>query len=231
MLTRPTIFLFDIDGTILLTGGAGRRAFAHAFQALTGRADAVGSFSFEGMTDRAIARRGLLALGRDPDEALFDQLVDTYLVALEAELRDPRGYVVMPSIREVVAELGALPDAAVGLGTGNVRRGAQAKLAHADLWAPFKFGGFGCDHEDRTELLRVGAERGAAQLGLPREACRVVVIGDTTRDIAAAHGIGADCLAVCTGGASPEVLRDAGAEMVVQDLSEASVLSWLIGKS
>jgi phosphoglycolate phosphatase len=230
VLTRPTIFLFDIDGTILLTGGAGRRAFAHAFQVVTGRSDAVTSFSFEGMTDRSIARRGLQELGREPDEATFDQLVDTYLIALEAELRDPKGYVVMPSVREVVAELSALEHAAVGLGTGNVRRGAQAKLEYADLWRPFKFGGFGCDHEDRTELLRAGAARGAQQLGLPVEACRVVVIGDTIRDVAAAHGIGAACLAVCTGGGTPEVLRAAGADAVFQDLSQAGVGDFLLGR-
>lgn len=229
MLTRPTIFLFDIDGTILLTGGAGRRAFAHAFQVITGRRDAVASFSFEGMTDRSIARAGLLALGQEPDEALFDRLVDTYLLALEAELREPKGYVVMPAVREVVSELCALEGAAVGLGTGNVRRGAQAKLEYADLWRLFKFGGFGCDHEDRTELLRAGAQRGAAQLGRPLAECRVVVIGDTIRDISAAHGIGAECLAVCTGGGSAEVLRAAGADVVFQDLSEAGVSRWLLG--
>jgi phosphoglycolate phosphatase-like HAD superfamily hydrolase len=229
-LDRPTVFLFDIDGTLLLTGGAGRRAFERAFEVVTGRPDAVSSFSFAGMTDRAIARIGLAALGRAADEATISQLLDTYLQALSAELREPRGYRVLPGVREIVGHLLGHANAAVGLGTGNLRRGAQAKLHHADLWRLFGFGGFGCDHEERCELLRAGALRGAEQLGLPLRACRTVVIGDTVRDVRAAQELGAECLAVCTGGGHQEELRAAGASDVFADLTQPGVAEWLCGR-
>jgi phosphoglycolate phosphatase-like HAD superfamily hydrolase len=229
MASRPTIFLFDIDGTLLLTGGCGRRAFEHAFDHITGQRGALDGFSFGGMTDRAIARMGLTAIGRAADPAVVDQLLEAYLEALARELVTPPNFVVLPGAHEAVRALSGRERTALGLGTGNVRRGAQAKLAYADLWHLFSFGGFGCDHEDRAELLRAGALRGAAQLGEPLAACRIVVIGDTVRDIAAAHAIGAECIAVCTGGDSAEKLRAQGADAVFESLLHTDLLAALVG--
>lgn len=229
MASQPTIFLFDIDGTLLLTGGCGRRAFEHAFDRITGQRRALDGFSFGGMTDRAIARMGLSALGREADPHVVDQLLEAYLEALERELLSPPNFVILPGAHDAVRAVSARPGTALGLGTGNVRRGAQAKLAYADLWHPFSFGGFGCDHEDRAELLRAGAQRGAAQLGQPLAECRIVVIGDTVRDVAAAHAIGAECIAVCTGGDNEEKLRAAGADAVFQNLLHTDLLAALVG--
>jgi phosphoglycolate phosphatase len=118
---------------------------------------------------------------------------------------------------------------AIGLGTGNVREGARLKLERVGLHHRFAFGGFGCDHELRAELIRVGAERGARALGAPLEACRVVVIGDTPKDIAAAQAIGAECLAVATGTFTTADLTAHAPTRVVADLAEAGALAALLG--
>jgi phosphoglycolate phosphatase-like HAD superfamily hydrolase len=226
---RPTVLLFDIDGTLLLTGGAGRRAFERAFAAVTGRSDACAGFSFGGMTDRGIARKGLTVLGREADEELVELLFEHYLEALADELARAPNYTVMPGVRELLAALVPHPCLALGLGTGNLRRGAEAKLRLGQLWEHFAFGGFGCDHEQRGELLRIGAERGAEQLRCAPGEARVVVIGDTVRDVIAAQQIGAECVAVETGGVEGEVLRSSGARAVFRDLSQPGVLAYLLG--
>lgn len=217
--TRPTVYLFDIDGTLLATGGAGRRAMEKAFAALTGRADACSGFSFAGMTDRAIARAGLLAVSESVTAERIDALLDAYLQSLAAEVTASRGYQVLPGVQEVLGRLQGRTPCAIGLGTGNIRPGARIKLQRGALEPHFDFGGFGCDHEDRAELLRIGAERGAARLGRPRAACRVIVIGDTVRDVAAALAIGAECIGVGTGGTALGELQQAGAVAVYPDLT------------
>lgn len=226
---RPTVLLFDIDGTLLLTGGAGRRSFRRAFEEVTGRPDACDHFSFAGMTDRAIAREGLAALGREADAQTVERLFESYLAALADELVRTPNYTVMPGVREVLSALTGHSHLAIGLGTGNLRRGAEAKLRHGSLWESFGFGGFGCDDEQRSALLERGAERGAALLGTARSDCRVVVIGDTVRDVAAAQAIGATCIGVETGGVSSDTLLAAGAALACADLTHADVLPHLIG--
>ena len=219
---RSTVYLFDIDGTLLATGGAGRWAMEAAFAAVTGRSDACSGFSFAGMTDRAIARAGFTAVAQSVSEERIDQLLDAYLQSLAAEVTASSGYRVLPGVTEVLVRLQTQPQCAIGLGTGNTRAGAMIKLQRAALDPHFAFGGFGCDHEDRAELLRIGAERGASRLGRPRAECRVLVIGDTVRDVAAALAIGADCIGVGTGGTSLGELRQAGAIAVFTDLTAYS---------
>ena len=237
-MPRPAIFLYDIDGTILSSGGAGRRAVEAAFTAHHGRPDACNGFSFAGMTDRAIARRALAGLGVPEGTAEMEQAIDevlaTYLALLEEAVRAAEDYRVHRGIEEslVALEAAAADGApyAIGLGTGNLEQGARVKLARAALDARFGFGGFGSDAEERAELLRVGAERGAARLGRAREACRVVIIGDTPRDIDAAHAIGAEAIAVATGPFSVAELAAAGADHVFADLTAPGALAALTGE-
>jgi phosphoglycolate phosphatase-like HAD superfamily hydrolase len=224
----PTVLLFDIDGTLVTTGGAGRRAMERAFEQLTGRRDAT-RFPFAGMTDRAIVRAGLRNVGHADDDRGVDSLLATYVLLLAEEVPASPTYGVYPGIVAALDAAAGARDTAVGLGTGNVRDGARIKLDRVLLHERFAFGGFGCDHEERSELLRVGAERGAAQLGRPRSECRVVVIGDTVRDVDAALAIGAECLAVGTGGEDLEVLRARGATLVFRDLDEAGAIDALLG--
>ena len=220
---RPTVYLFDIDGTLLSTGGAGRRAMEAAFAALTGRRDACAGFSFAGMTDRAIARAGFLAVGESATAERIEALLAAYLQSLDGELGSGDGYRVLPGVTQVLAHLRQRAGCAIGLGTGNVRPGATAKLRRGGLAEHFDFGGFGCDHEERAELLRIGAERGAARLGHARAGCRVVVIGDTVRDVRAALAIGAECIAVGTSGSALCDLQAAGATAVHADLTTCTV--------
>lgn len=225
----PTVLLFDIDGTLIDSGGAGRRAMVHAFETTHGRPDATTGFSFAGMTDQGILRRALSAIGVEVTPEAMDTILAAYLLQLEIELARSEHYRVLPGVASLVASLVELDGIAVGLGTGNVRDGAYAKLRRGDIHHHFEFGGFGCDAEDRTELLRAGAVRGAGQLGVPLEACRVVVIGDTPKDVAAAIGIGAACLGVGTGGSTPADLVALGAVWGFETLDDPAVRTVLRG--
>ena len=227
-MQQPTIYLFDIDGTLVSTGGAGTRAMGGAFAAIHGRRDACDSFSLGGMTDRAIIRKALQGIGATDDEPMIDTVLEAYLARLKIEMQaaqDARVLVGVPGALDLVAQR---PDSAIGLGTGNTRQGAEIKLG-AGLYDRFAFGGFGCDHEDRGALLAAGARRGAAQLARRLEDCRVLVIGDTPRDVLAARAIGAQCLAVATGPFAIDVLRTTDADWVVPNLMDPLALSVLHG--
>lgn len=229
-MTRPTVLLFDIDGTLVTTGGVGRRAVERAFERQHGRPDACSLIRFDGMTDRLITRLGLQAIGAPSTDAAIEELLAVYLGELEAELlvSTPETYRVHVGVPEVLAAASAR-GAAVGLGTGNIVDGARLKLERVGLYHHFGFGGFGSDHELRVELIRVGAERGARQLGLPLSACRVVVIGDTPKDVDAARGIGAESIGVGTAAFSAEQLLEHGATYAFDDLRAPSVLAALLG--
>jgi phosphoglycolate phosphatase-like HAD superfamily hydrolase len=220
----PTVLLFDIDGTLLHGGGSGRRAVARVFGERFARHEVFDAVRFHGMTDRAIVRGGLVRVGLPADEAAIDAVCAAYLAALAEEVPRAEGFRVMPGAAALLDALAGRPGLAVGLGTGNLREGARIKLEHARLYHHFAFGGFGCDAEDRTELIRIGAERGARHLARPLEDCRVIVIGDTPKDVAAAQAIGARSLTVETSGFSAADLLAAGATWAFPDLTAAGVL-------
>ena len=226
---RSTILLFDIDGTLLTTGHAGRRAMERAF-ARYGDAEAC-KFRFDGMTDKQIARQALTKLGLEPTDAAIDESIAYYLEHLleEVERVDAASYRLHEGIREALLAARERGHA-IGLGTGNVVEGARIKLTRVGVYHAFAFGGFGSDAEDRTELLRHGAERGAAHLGVPLAECRVVVIGDTPKDVAAAQGIGAECIGVGTGSYTPAELLECGATAAFASLSSPGALEALLGE-
>ncbi|MCB9726896.1 MAG: haloacid dehalogenase-like hydrolase [Deltaproteobacteria bacterium] len=226
---RPTVYLFDIDGTIITSGGAGRRALERAVAQEYGRDDACAHFSFGGMTDRGIFRKSLEAIEVEATAARIDALIAAYLPLLVDEVARAPVYAVHAGIAEAVEAVSARARSAVGLGTGNVEQGARIKLERVGLNPRFAFGGFGCDHEDRPALIRRGAERGAERLGRPLAECRVVVIGDTPKDVAAAHAIGAECVAVATGAADLETLAACEPEWLFADLSAPGALECLVG--
>ena len=224
---RSTVILFDIDGTLVTCGGAGRRAMEAAFLDRIGRGD-VCNFSFNGATDRAIARRGLEAAGVPVTAEAVDALLERYLEHLGRTLSDAPAYRVLRGVVELLDRIEGTAGLAVGLGTGNVERGARAKLARGGIAERFTFGGFGDDHEERARLLEAGAARGAARLGVDRTRCRVVVVGDTPRDVEAARAIGAEAIGVATGGERPEVLLAHGARAAFEDLSDPSIVAILL---
>ena len=223
----PAVLLFDIDGTLLHAGGAGRRAVARVFGERFARREVFDDVRFHGMTDRAIVRGGLARAGLAADEAAIDAVCAAYLAALADEVPRSDGFRIMPGAAALLDALAGRSGLAVGLGTGNLREGARIKLEHARLYHHFGFGGFGCDAEDRAALLRVGAERGARHLGARLGDCRIVVIGDTPKDVAAARAIGAESLTVETSGFTAADLRAAGATWAFPDLGADGVLSAL----
>jgi phosphoglycolate phosphatase-like HAD superfamily hydrolase len=228
---RPTVLLFDIDGTLVTTGGAGRRAMERSFGALYGRPEAI-RFRMDGLTDRLIVRRAFEAIGVTPLPEDIDRVLSAYLEVLRDEVvRVPdevyRVHVGMQEALERAREHGA----AVGLGTGNIHEGARVKLERVRLFEHFSFGGYGSDAEDRTELIRIGAVRGAAELGAEVTECRVVVIGDTPKDVLAAQGIGAECLGVGTGTYSVEALTECGATWAFPSLASEGAIEALLGSS
>jgi phosphoglycolate phosphatase len=228
-MPRPTIYLFDIDGTLLDGKGAGRRAMEGAFMEVVGSCDGLQRMGFAGMTDPAIVREGLRNGGIEPDAEQVATVIDAYLLRLAECIAETADYGLHPGVHEILDRLDCTDGCAIGLGTGNVERGAQLKLTPVGIHHRFAFGGFGSDHEQRAELVRVGAVRGAARLGMELDACRVVVIGDTPRDVHAASAIGAECLAVATSFFSVDALREAGATMVVAELTAPEAIRMLVG--
>jgi phosphoglycolate phosphatase len=226
---RPTVLLFDIDGTLVTTGGAGRRAMQRGFSSIHGNPEAL-AFPLDGLTDRLIVRRGLRTVGVEPTDAAIEEVLAAYLEVLAEEIvKVPEErYRVHVGMREAV-HAGRERGAAVGLGTGNVLHGARLKLSRVGLFEHFDFGGYGSDAEDRAEVIRIGADRGASALGLPRSACRVVIIGDTPKDVAAAQAIGAECIGVATGSYTAASLLESGADRAFDDLTVPGALAALLG--
>lgn len=228
-MSRPTVFLFDIDGTILDAQGAGRRAMLAGFETVCpGGADAMGAVRFSGMTDPGIARAALTNAGQPADEVQIQRVVEAYLARIKPELLSAPP-TVYEGAQAAIDHAHAQPRAAVGLGTGNHVDGARHKLTPVGLWDSFSFGGFGSDAEIRSELLAVGRDRGLASLGASAADARVVIIGDTPRDVQAAAAIGALCLAVTTGSYEADALREAGADRVVDRLDRPEALQFLAG--
>jgi phosphoglycolate phosphatase-like HAD superfamily hydrolase len=228
---KPTIFLFDVDGTLVTTAGAGRRGIERAFGVRYNRRDACSQFRMDGMTDRAILRSGLQYIGQPATEAAIDELLSIYVNELEDEVAgaDRSRYRVHPGIRDALEAARKESYFAIGLGTGNIKAAARVKLSHVNLYDYFGFGGFGCDSEDRVELIRCGAQRGAKRLGRSLPDCRVVVIGDTPKDVAAASAIGAESIGVGTGSYSVEQLLQAGATAAFSNLEQSGALERLLG--
>lgn len=225
---RVTIALFDIDGTLLKAGGAGRRAIELALgEVLGGRNDvSLHSVEFAGRTDPWIVAEALAKYGVAADDQLIAEVLRRYVTHLPEQLDLAQAFEVLPGVSALLPALFERDDIVLGLGTGNTERAAYAKLARGGLDSFFSFGGFGSDHTERAELLRVALERGRRRAGDGLEV-RAVVIGDTPRDVAAASAIGVECVAVSTGNYDGAALRAAGARVVVSDLRAPAVLEAL----
>jgi phosphoglycolate phosphatase len=217
------LYLFDIDGTLLLSGGAGGRALDRAFRNRFGIEGAMEQIKPGGKTDPAILEEIFAArLGRAPTAAELDEVIALYLPLLEAELGEAPGFRLMPSVVEALDFLaGLVPDVILGLATGNVREAARIKLERAGLWPRFALGGFGCDHRERPRLVARAIERACAHASvahLPPE--QVVVVGDTPLDVAAARACGVRAVAVATGTARRDDLAACRPDALLDTLAE-----------
>ena len=216
------LVLFDIDGTLLHTGGAGRKAFRQAFATAFGVLDATEGMEFAGRTDTSLVRELFRRHHVDHTIQNVQHFFDTYYFWLDHILSTTPG-APCPHIWEFLADLRALPSPpAIGLLTGNVRLGAEIKLRQFRLWQEFCTGGFGDDDEDRSQIARIARQRGNELLGRKLEGDEVLVIGDTPMDIQCAKAISAPCLAVATGSSTVSELQHHGAAWAVPDLSHLS---------
>ena len=214
------LVLFDIDGTLIRTGGAGVHAFGRTAELLYGIPGVAERTHFHGRTDTALVREFFLGSGLPGRSWDIRHFLDAYVFLLDHRLQENPGE-VCPGVPEFLKALKALPDPpAMGLLTGNIRLGAKIKLGAHGLWGDWVCGAFADDHEDRNQLARIARDRGSRLLGQRLEGHEILVIGDTHRDVECAQAIGARSLAVCTGGGSSDELHKAGATWVVADLRE-----------
>jgi phosphoglycolate phosphatase-like HAD superfamily hydrolase len=221
------LVLFDIDGTILWTDGAGRRAVFQALEEHFGRSGP-GEHRFDGKTDPQIVRELMRHAGvSDADiDARLDVVLDRYLDLLRDELASvDHGRHIFPGVRELLDALEAREDVVLGLLTGNIHHGARAKLAAVGI-DPERFvvGAFGSDHHDRPELPEIARRRAERALGHPVAGHELVVIGDTPADVACGRSIGARAIGVATGHYSVDELRACGAAAVFPDLSDTAAV-------
>ncbi len=223
------VLLFDIDGTLIVSGGAGSRALEQAFVELTGIERALNGVRLDGATDLAIVREALEHGGQKVTPELMEQLVSRYTALLPGELARADGYRLLEGVEALLEKLAA-ELRVFGLCTGNVREGARAKLAHGGVWEHFTRtfeGGFGSDGEIRSDIVRAALRRAEAHRGRALKPMEALVIGDTPRDVTAAHEVGVPVLAVATGRYTAAQLREAGADMVVDSLAEPAALEIL----
>ena len=217
------LVLFDIDGTLIRTGGAGVRAFAQAADLVFQRPRGTAHLDFAGRTDSSIVREFLHYHGFEQTHHNIERFLESYVFLLDAQMEAFRGD-PCPGVDDFIDELASFDEPPVlGLLTGNIRLGAEIKLRHHQMWEWFEMGAFGDDHEDRNQLAQIAKLRAEHFLGVPVEADEVLVIGDTPRDVECAAAIGAKCLAVATGKSSVTELQACGAAWAVETLSGISV--------
>ncbi len=207
--------LFDIDGTLLVTGGAGGVAWQRAFRELHGVEADVAEHTDAGMTDPEIVRIVFRAVvGREGTPQERSQAIGCYLKHLPDAVAESDGYRVMPGIEELLPRL--IEDGVLlGLVTGNIEAAAHIKLARGRLNRFFSFGGYGSDSPDRTEVTKAALTRGSLVSGGALAGGACVVVGDTPRDVAAGHGAGIAVVGVATGSYGVEQLREAGADFAL----------------
>jgi phosphoglycolate phosphatase-like HAD superfamily hydrolase len=212
--------LFDIDGTLITTGGAGAASWRLAFDELYGIPADIGEFTDAGMTDPDVGRRTFEAvMHRPPERKEFARLLERRLHHMHQAVDDSDGYRVLPGVTELLPRLideGYL----LGLVTGNVEAAAHIKLHRGRLNRFFSFGGYGSDSDDRGEITRIALKRATLVYGDDVSAGRAIVVGDTPRDVEGAHAAGIECVGVATGHYTVEQLREAGADAAIGSLEE-----------
>jgi phosphoglycolate phosphatase len=215
----PDAVLFDVDGTLLDTGGAGALSWRWAFERLLGHPVDIGRYTDAGMTDPVVARKTFEAdAGRPPTTRELGRLMCLYLSALPDNVAASKNYKVLPGVHELLerfAKTGIL----LGITSGAVEAAAHIKLGRARLNHFFTFGGYGSDSADRVELTRRAHERAQELAGCTLRPERVFVVGDTPLDVAAAQGAGLVSVAVATHHFDRAALEAAGADHVLDDLT------------
>lgn len=227
------LLLFDIDGTLVLTGGAGKRSMDRAFDEVFGVPEAFAEVSMAGRTDRWLVETALERHGVTATPERLDAFRARYLALLDAAIGEPgsgrRG--VMPGVSEALTALRARAEAHLTLLTGNYAAGARIKLEHFGLWAHFAWGAFGDDHADRNVLARAAVAAAASRGITLSDPAHAIVIGDTPFDIACARAADARVVAVATGHHSLDELRAHGPDLALDDLRDLDTLLAFIDRA
>jgi phosphoglycolate phosphatase len=212
--------LFDIDGTLISTGGASDRAWKRAFKELQGVDVDVPAVTGKGVPDPQVGRVVFeKAIGREPTDEEADALMRRRLDYLPEEVQNSPGFVVKDGVVELLDRL--IDDGIMlGLTTGNVEEAAHIKLARANLNRYFSFGGYGSDSPDRTELTKKALERAKLVSGDVLDLARCFSCGDTPRDVEAGHGAGIRVVGVATGEFTVAELKEAGADAAISSFRE-----------
>lgn len=214
------LILFDLDGTILLSGGAGARAVCRACKKIYGIENAMDGIKPDGKTDITILREIFKAMEKDFLLEEIDGLFSKYLIFLKDEVANSHDYRVMPGIPELIKALSKREDIILGIATGNIKEAALIKLGRSGLGHYFRFGGFGSDFEDREEIIRIAIERGKGFLNKENGFDGIFVIGDTPLDIIAARVVGVKAVAVATGSYSISDLKEYNPDYLFENFSD-----------
>lgn len=217
------ICLLDIDGTLVLTGGAGQTAFAHTLDREFGISEINQDVVFAGRSDRAIAMDLFEIHDIERSPANWQRFCRGYVKNLELCLPTHDGH-VLPGVHGLLRALADRGDVAIGLLTGNIHEAARRKLSFYDLWQHFPFGGYGDEHEDRNDIAAsalAAARRYVGENGhVASRPSQVLVVGDTLNDVRCGKSINARCVAVATGHSTSDVLRTAGPDVTVETLED-----------
>jgi phosphoglycolate phosphatase len=218
------VFFFDIDGTLLDSGGAGREAMYRAVERLYGVARSPKRVPFAGRTDRAIAC-DLLAVHRiAPDDEAIERFFGQYVRCLPETLQESNRARVLPGVEQALQTVAQWDHVHLGLLTGNIRDGARTKLGHFGLADFFRFGGFGDRYLDRDDVAREALQAASQYLGKPVDPRDCWVIGDTPLDVRCARAVGAHAVGVLTGWSSRESLQAAQPDLLLESLEDLDVL-------
>jgi len=225
---QKRLLLFDIDGTLIHSGGAGVRALKSAFKERFGVADDLHGIEIAGMTDSGIVVSILKKNDIPATNENIGAFLDSYVHFLSLELPRRKGK-LLPGVLDLLEKLKSRPHLVLGLLTGNVSRGARLKLEHYGVWHFFEFGAFADDHQDRNRLGSFARARAKEKHGREFSPSQIDVIGDTPRDIACGKAIGARTIAVATGTWSREELAKYQPDFLIDDLSDVEGLIHTLG--
>lgn len=222
------LLLFDIDGTLVSTGGAGVRALKLAIEKRYGADDDLHDIEIAGRTDSGIAASILKKYGANETDGNVAHFLDEYLSFLGQTVSTTDGK-ILPGMLEILNQMKVKPDRVLGLLTGNVKRGAELKLQHYGLWDFFEFGAFSDDHHDRNQLGQFARARAEEKHGHDFNAAQIDVIGDTGHDVACGKAFGARTVAIATGSWSREQLAAHKPDFLFDDLANVDEVMRVLG--
>ena len=223
------MILFDIDGTLLHTGGCGRIAFEKAFEELFGVGDAWGDLIPDGKTDPVIIEEiTARTLKRPLNRSEYEALCERYHFYFRIEIQNPPQFRLMPGVERLLGALANEPALFLGVATGNFEEAAWMKLERGNLKNYFKFGGFASDSADRTELTEKAIGRGEKMMGRETDRKEVFLIGDTPLDVAVGRKLGLKTVGVATGRTSREEFLSLGAQYALENFENTRALLELL---